>query len=547
MPSPTAPDRVPRNPGLRREIGTIGLSWVSVGSIIGSGWLFGALFAAQAAGTASLVSWGIGAFAITVLAFVHAELGAAYPVAGGTARFPHYAFGSVAGASFGWFSWLQAVATAPIEVMASLNYLSVHADWIQTDKNHLTAAGYGLAVAFMAFFVIVNFLGVRWLAHTNSLATWWKIAVPVVTIAVLMATAFHGANFGHQGFAPFGAQGVLSAVSTGGIIFALLGFEQADQLAGESRDPARDIPRAVIGSIVLGTLVYVALQVAFIGALPPSAFAHGWADLTFTDKAGPFAGLALSAGVGWLAVLIYVDAVVSPTGTGLIYTTAASRVSYGLSRNGYVPAVFERTTARGVPWFSLLFAFAVGLIIFLPFPTWQKLVGFVTSASVLMYAGAPLAFGCLRKQDPARHRPYRLRGGAFWAPVAFVVANLIIYWAGWDTLWRLGLAIVLGYVLLGGSALLRLNPKVPHPDWRSAQWLPGYLLGMGVISWQGRYCSTGPAPEVSCGATGAIPLWWDMVVIAAFSLLIYYWARSVRLPDRETQEYIGSVVPLTGG
>ncbi|MFF0448882.1 APC family permease [Streptomyces sp. NPDC004609] len=545
MPKATAPE-VSRNPGLKRDIGLIGLIWSSEGSIIGSGWLFGALYAAQAAGTAALLSWAIGAAAIIVLAFVHAELGAAYPVAGGTARFPHYAFGSVAGASFGWFSWLQAVATAPIEVMASLNYLSVHADWVQSGKNHLTAAGYGLAVAFMAFFVLVNFLGIRWLAHTNSAATWWKVAVPVVTIVALAVTAFHGENFGHQGFAPFGAQGVLSAVTTSGIIFALLGFEQADQLAGESRNPARDIPRAVIGSILVGALIYLALQVVFIAALPQSAFANGWANLSFPDKAGPFAGLALTVGLGWLATLLYIDAVISPTGTGLIYTTAASRVSYGLSRNGYVPAVFERTTKQGVPWFSLLFAFFVGLIVFLPFPTWQKLVGFVTSASVLMYAGAPLALGCLRRQDPDRYRPYRLPAGLFWAPVAFVVSNLIIYWAGWDTLWRLGVAIVLGYLLLGGSALLRLNPRVPRMDWRSAQWLPVYLVGMGLLSWQGGYCSAGPAATVACGATDAIPLWWDMVLIGVFSLLIYYWAQSVRLPAEETQEYIGSTA-LTPG
>ena len=531
----------PGNPGLRRDIGLIGLICTSEGSIIGSGWLFGALFAAQAAGTAALISWAIGALAIIVLAFVHAELGAMYPVAGGTARFPHYAFGSVAGASFGWFSWLQAVTVAPIEVMASLNYLSVHAPWVQSGKDQLTGAGYALAVAFMAFFVVVNWFGIRVLAHTNSAATWWKVAIPVFTIIVLAATHFHPGNFGYQGFAPFGAQGVLSAVSTSGIIFALLGFEQADQLAGESRNPARDIPRAVIGSILLGTLIYVALQVVFIAALPHSAFAHGWADLSFTGKAGPFAGLASALGLGWLATLLYVDAIVSPTGTGLIYTTATSRVSYGLSRNGYVPVLCERTSRRGVPWCGLLFAFVIGLIVFLPFPTWQKLVGFVTSASVLMYAGAPLAFGALRRQDPHRHRPYRLPGGPLWAPLAFVVSNLIVYWAGWDTLWRLGVAIVLGYVLLGVSAAFRLNPAVPHMDWKAAQWLPVYLLGMGVISWQGGFCSTGPAQARGCGATGAIPLWWDILTVAAFSLVIYFWAQAVRLPAAETHEYIGSV------
>ncbi|SEL37771.1 Amino acid transporter [Streptacidiphilus jiangxiensis] len=527
---------------LKRDIGLIGLTWTSVGSIIGSGWLFGALFAAQAAGTAALVSWGIGAAAIIILAFVHAELGAAYPVSGGTGRFPHYAFGTAAGASFGWFSWLQAVTVAPIEVLAALNYLSVHASWIQTGKNHLTGAGYALAVAFMAFFVVVNWLGIKILAHTNSAATWWKIAIPCLTILVFAATAWHSNNFGYQGFSPFGSEGMLSAISTSGIIFALLGFEQADQLAGESRNPKRDIPVAVIGSILLGALIYIMLQVVFIAALPHSAFASGgWANLTFTGKTGPFAGLATTIGVGWLATVLYIDAVVSPAGTGLIYTTATSRVSYGLSRNGYVPEVFEKTTKRGVPWFGLLFAFVMGLVVFLPFPTWQKLVGFITSASVLMYAGAPLSFGVLRKSDPDRYRPYRLPAGNFWSPVAFIVANLIMYWSGFDTLWRLGIGILLGYLLLGTSVTFKLNSKSPRMDWRSAQWLPVYLLGMGIISWRGRYCSAGPANTNSCGASNSLPLWWDLGVVAAFSLVIYYWAQAVRLPQEETQAYIGNV------
>jgi len=95
-----------RRPGLRREIGFIGLLWASTGSIIGSGWLFGAQGALATAGPAAIISWVIGGVAIMLLALVHAELGGMYPVAGGTARFPHIAFGGAAGASFGWFSWL---------------------------------------------------------------------------------------------------------------------------------------------------------------------------------------------------------------------------------------------------------------------------------------------------------------------------------------------------------------------------------------------------------------------------------------------------------
>jgi amino acid transporter len=527
-PPTPAPPGGPR-PGtgkLRREVGLIGLTWASVGSIIGSGWLYGAKNAVAVAGPAALVSWGIGAAAVVLLALVHAELGGLFPVAGGTARYPHWAFGGLAGMSFGWFSWLQAATVAPIEVEAMIGYAG-HWEWarglLHADQT-LTPSGLVVAVALMTVFSTVNFLGVRVLAHTNSAATWWKIAVPLLAVFVLAATHFHGGNFTRGGFAPYGARGVLGAISTSGIIFALLGFEQAIQLSGESRDPRRDIPRAVLGSVAIGAAIYVALQVVFIGALPAASFAHGWARLDYPGISGPFAGLATVLGLGWLAWVLYVDAIVSPGGSALIYTTAASRLSYGLSRNGYAPALYERTDRRGVPWFGLITCFATGVICFLPFPSWQQLVSFITSASVLMYAGAPLAFGALRHRLPDRERPYRLPGGAVISPASFVVASLIVYWAGWNTLWRLGVAIVLGYLLLGSYAAwatLRRLPRAPELEWKAALWLPVYLAGMGLFSYEGGF---------GAGAQRHLGLGWDIAAITVFALGIYYWARAAALP-----------------
>ncbi|GAA1070066.1 MULTISPECIES: APC family permease [Kitasatospora] len=527
---------------LRREVGLIGLLWASVGSIIGSGWLYGAKNAVMVAGPAALVSWGIGAVAIVLLAFVHAELGGLFPVAGGTARYPHYAFGGLAGMSFGWFSWLQAATVAPIEVEAMIGYAGhwEFAKGFLNDNGTLTPSGFVVAVLLMGVFVAVNFLGVRVLAHTNSVATWLKIAVPLATILVLAVTNFHGGNFTSHGFAPFGIKGVLAAISTSGIIFALLGFEQAIQLAGESKNPKRDIPRAVLGSVAIGTLIYVLLQVVFIAALPGTAFAKGWENLDFPGISGPFAGLATLVGLGWLAWVLYFDAIVSPGGTGLIYTTSTSRISYGLSKNGYAPQLFERVDKRGVPWFGLIISFVTGVICFLPFPSWQELVGFITSASVLMYAGAPLAFGALRRRLPDRERSYRLPFGEVIAPLSFIVASLIIYWTGWHTLARLGIAIVIGYVLLGSYAAYAVRkglPNAPRLDWRPAQWLPAYLLGLGLISWLGGFGD----------GTGTIPMWWDMLLVAAFSLGIYHWAIRVALPADAIDQNIEDVEVVDEG
>src|SRR5438445_6831414 len=125
---------------LHRSVGFWGLMFVSLGSIIGSGWLLGALNAAKSAGPASILSWLLAAAMLALLALVYAELGGAYPVAGGAARYPYYSHGPIAGFSSGWASWLQAVFIAPIEVIAAITYVNATA-WVQHHFNMLGADG----------------------------------------------------------------------------------------------------------------------------------------------------------------------------------------------------------------------------------------------------------------------------------------------------------------------------------------------------------------------------------------------------------------------
>ena len=545
----SAPVTTPGDVGLKREMGFIGAVWASESSIIGSGWLFGALYAAQAAGPAAIIAWVIGGVAVVVLGLIHAEIGAMYPVSGGTARFPHFAFGAVAGMSFGFFSWLQAVTVAPIECFAVMNYTS---HWWTAVYNHdtgnVTTTGFIMAIILMVIFTGLNFVGIRWLANINSGLMWWKVAIPVFTIIVLLFK-FHGGNFGSSagsgGFAPTGVKGVLSAVVGAGVVFSYLGFEQADQLAGEIKDAQKNLPRAIITAVAIGTAIYILLQIVFIAAMDPAvlAGAHGWTGLVCpatgtcatniaTINSGPFAGLAGIIGLSWLAFILRIDAVVSPFGTGLIYQTSGSRVSYGLGRNRYFPPILTKTDSRGVPWVSLILTFVGGLIFLLPFPSWHALVGLVTGASVLMYAGAPLALGAFRGQVPDAVRPYRLAAAAVWAPIGFIIANFIIYWSGFEVIWKLGFVIIIGYIIIVACMLFdSQRPNLLDPKaWRAASWLPVYLIGMGIISWLGQYSGGAVLSPVN---THTIPLWWDRVVIAAFSLVIYYWAMAVKLPREE--------------
>jgi len=118
------------------------------------------------------------------------------------------------------------------------------------------------------------------------------------------------------------------------------------------------------------------------------------------------------------------------------------------------------------------------------------------------------------------------------APLAFVVANLLILWSGWDTVWRLGVAIAIGYVILAVTRVLNLNSRSPQLDLRAASWLPFYLVGMGAIVYLSDF---GPM------ASPVFPLWWDMAAVAIFSAIIYFWAMAVALPTERIEEMIGEV------
>ena len=547
QPLVAAPERAERK--LRRDIGALGLLFASFGSIIGAGWLFGALYASSLAGPAAVISWLLGGGAVMLLALTHAELGGMYPVAGGSARFPRYAFGSLAGFTTGWIAFLGAVTVGPIMVEATLLYTSNYLSSLTTvagGRPVLTAQGYVVAAALLLLFCTINVMGVRWLAETNKVAVCWKLLIPAVTVVALIATAAHGENFSaNGGFMPFGWKGVFLALSSGGVIFACLGFEQAVQLGGETRNPRRNIPFAIIGGMLVAIVLYVALQVAFILALDPSSISKGWGAVSFSGKAqlfGPFAGLATGLGLGWLAVLLYTDAIVSPGGTGLLYTGASARLTFALAQNGSIPAAFARLTRRGTPLFAIAFSFLCGLVILLPFPGWQQLVGFISAAAVLVYAMAPLALGALRRQDPGRPRPFRLPAASLLAPVAFVVASEILLFTGWDVVWKLIAAILIGFALLSLASATDTNERSGSLDWRGAAWLWPYLLGMGAISYLSSFDTRTSSSIPLLGLHGPrneLTFGWDILAVALLSLAVYALAIRSRLPAEQALEYIG--------
>jgi amino acid transporter len=529
-------------PKLRRDVGLLPLFMVSAGSVIGSGWLLGTLNASEVAGPAAIVSWIIGAILLIGIALVYAELGSAYPIAGGTARFTWIHTGTLGGFFCGTFSYLQAVAIAPIEVEASIGYMN--AKWwhgLENSQSLLTGKGLAVGVAAMFLFTALNLLGVKWMAEGNTVAMVWKILVPVATVILIMTRAFHGSNFtAGGGFMPYGVKGVFVALPLG-VIFALEGFEQAAQLAGEARNPKRDIPLAVVGSMLMGAALYMALQVCFIGALNPHNVLHGWASPFGNAGAfGPYYTLATSVGLGWLGVVLIIDALISPGGTGLVYLATTSRLSYSIARVRFLPPVFSSIDRRGVPWFSIVFGGAFGCLLFLPFGGWAKLVGAITAASSFMYSYAPVAAVSLRKSDPDRPRPYRVPGLNIIAPFSFVVSGLIIYWSGTSNVVKLDLAVLFFLVLY--FIARKVDPDQAPIDFKAGAFSIPWIVGLTIFSIFGGSYVGSYSSIFGIAIHHHLPFWWDIGAVAVFSLAVYYYAIYSRLgPERVAPHVLEAV------
>jgi amino acid transporter len=481
---------------------------------------------------------------IVFIGLCYAEIGVMFPHSGGVVRFPHYSFGSFASFTTGWITWLAAASVAPIEVEAALQYATNYLPWLThlaaDGTPVLTAPGYGAAAGLMLVFCVINIFGVRWFARVNTAIVWWKLAIIVLVVVVFLLLAFDSTHLTVAGgFAPYGSHGVFSAIATGGIAFSYFGFRQGVELAGETRHPQRNIPLTLVGSVVICGTIYVLLQLAFVGAVPTSSLAGGWSgvgthfagDTHVLAQFGPLAAIAGVLGVTWLAVLLYIDAFISPADTGLIYTTVTSRLSYAMGRNGNAPAALAKVTRLGVPWLSIVLAFFVGLIFFLPFPGWQKLVGFITSATVLSFGSGPLALLAMRKQLPHRERPFLLRGGIVIPFLAFWSSNLIVYWSGWDTDWKLFVAILLGFVLFGVHELTNRG-HTARLDFRAGMWVLPWLAGLAIISYLGSF----PAPSKAAGNLAVIDFNWGFLAMALLSALVMWLAQRYRLSaDRVTE------------
>ncbi|MCY6383412.1 APC family permease [Hoeflea prorocentri] len=519
---------------LKREIGLVGLIALGVSGIIGSGWLFAPLLASQLAGPAAIIAWLVGSLAMLALALTFAEISAMFPLPGGIASIPQVTHGNVVSIAMGWTAWLGYLLTAPVEVEATLRYLAPYAPWIFKGPAYetLTYPGSLAALGFMALFVVLNALGVRLFTLINTSVTWVKVIVPVVITGMFIASSFEPSNFTSTGgFAPYGTVGILSAVSSGGVILSMIGFRHAIDMAGEVRNPGRNVPLAMIAAMLICLLIYMGLQIAFIGALSPADLSGGWASLHFTHKGGPLASIATALGLLWLVSLMNTTAIISPFGSALVAVGANARLVLALTHTRFMPQIFASLSSFGVPLNALLMNLVIGWVAVL-FLNFSQLVATHSSLVVLSFIVGPIAVVALRTLASGYNRPFRLPAVSVFGYTTFILATLIVYWSGWHTVKVLGLAMLVGAVLF----FVRLRSMNREElNLRQAAWLLPYIAGLGVLSWLGSF-----------GGLGVISQGYDIAACAAFSAVIFYMAVRCALTQAEFDEQTDDILDRIG-
>ncbi len=508
---------------IHRDVGPMALMYTGLGSIIGSGWLFGAWNAAKLAGPGAVWAWVLGAAIIMTIALTYAELGAMFPESGGMVRYGHYSHGSLVGFIAAWGNWIAIVSVIPIEAEASVQYMSGWQwQWAQDlyhrvpgQHGELSHLGLSLAAVLVVVYFLLNFWSVKLFTRSNSVITIIKMVIPAATGVALIASGFHsenfsvGANGGHHAN-DFAA--ILTAVATAGIVFSFNGFQSPVNLAGEARNPGRSIPFAIIGAIVIATVIYVLLQVAFLGAVPPDMLTKaGWHGIDFSS---PFAELAIIVNLNWLAILLYADAFVSPSGTGMTYTASTARMIYGMERNGTLPKIFGMVHPKwGVPRPAMWLNLAVSFLFLFFFRGWDSLAAVISVATIISYLTGPVSVMTLRRTAPELHRPFRLIGLPIIAGIAFIMSAELLYWAKWPLTGQIILLVVVAL-----PVYLYYQYKSGWHEFgkqmKGAWWLVAYLITLALVSRVG---------STKFGGLGYLPYGWDLAVVAVIGLVFYVW------------------------
>ncbi|MCD8785361.1 APC family permease [Staphylococcus gallinarum] len=464
---------------------------LGLGSLIGSGWLFGAWEASSIAGPAAIISWIIGFVVIGSIAYNYIEIGTMFPQSGGMSNYAQYTHGSLLGFIAAWANWVSLVTIIPIEAVSAVQYMSSWPwEWAKFTSGLMkggTISNSGLFAVFIIIiiFSLLNYWSVKLLTSFTSLISVFKLGVPLLTIIMLMISGFDAGNYGHTAgqFMPYGSAPIFAATTASGIIFSFNAFQTIINMGSEIQKPEKNIARGIAISLTLSAVLYIVLQSTFITSMPQDMIhSKGWSGINFNS---PFADMAILLGLNWLAILLYIEAVVSPFGTGVSFVAVTGRVLRAMEKNGHIPKFLGKMNDKyKIPRVAIIFNAIISMVMVSLFRDWAVLASVISTATLVAYLTGPTTVISLRKMAPKMHRPFRANMLKFMAPFSFVLASLAIYWAMWPTTAEVIFIIILGLPIYFFYEY-KMNWKNTKKQIGGSLWIILYLIILAFLSFIG--------------------------------------------------------------
>jgi len=459
---------------LRRVLGPVQLTMLGVGAIVGAG-IFSTVGTAAAggsehvgAGPALVISFLVVAVACGFAALCYAEFAAMVPVSGSAYTYAYATLGELVAWLIGWDLILEyAISNAAVAVSWSAYFQTLvgafhlHVpSWLGTDFRSAVQAAAQLAAAqaahldltkldpgllrdahaleqaphllglpivfnlpafgIVAVITWVVLIGIRETAHFNTGLVIAKLAI-IGFFLVLGAFYIHPENW--TPFAPHGMKGISSAAAI--IFFAYIGFDAVSTASEETRNPQRDMPIGILASLIICTVLYVAVAIVLTGMAR-------WDTL---GNAEPLAAVFAALGMPWTASLIALGAVLATTSALIPYQAGQPRIFFSMARDGLLPAWAAKVHPRfRTPHVTTLLT-GVVVAVCSSIANINELVELTNIGTLFAFALVAVGIVVLRYTDPDRPRPFRAPLVP-WVPLGAIVSCAYLMWELPGVTWR---------------------------------------------------------------------------------------------------------------
>jgi len=443
---------------LKRVLGAVNLVMLGIGAIIGTGiFVLTGTVAAQNAGPAVVLSFVFAGVASAFAALCYAEFASLVPIAGSAYAYAYTTLGEAIAWFIGWnlvLEYALGATTVSIGwsgyVVSFLNGIGVHipaalqaapGTIVQLADGTTATAVFNLpAVLIVAAATALLVVGIKESANVNNFIVFVKVAVVILFIVFAAGkivpanwTPFIPANTGAR--EAFGFTGVMAGA--GIVFFAYIGFDAVSTAAQETKNPQRDLPIGIIGSLIVCTFLYILVSGIATGVVP-------YQELDVPD---PIAVVADRAGLGWMSQLIKLGAIAGLSSVIIVMLLGQSRVFYAMSRDGLLPAFVKKVHPRFQTPYITTIVTGIVVAFFGGFLNVREAASLVSIGTLLAFVVVSIGIVVLRLREPDLPRPFKTP--LYWlvAPLGALSSMYLMISLQWVTWVRLIIWTVIGIVI----------------------------------------------------------------------------------------------------